>query len=80
MELGAQGTCQLTAAEKQCQRNPGLCDYCADRGHRWADCPVRLDGTRPLANRNPPRFNRQAVMTFQVTKPETQSENVDTQE
>jgi hypothetical protein len=58
MEIGANGAWQLTFAEKQRRKRYNLCDYCADSKHDVLNCPLR-----PAR----PRFNRQAVMTYELT-------------
>ena len=59
MEIGAQGAWQLTAAEKQRRKRLRLCDYCGDAQHDVLSCPLVPRNRTPF-----PRFNRQAVMTY----------------
>ena len=77
MELSASGFWQLTQAEKDRRKSLGLCGYCGEKGHPTDSCPVAPPGgPRWLRqNRPPPRFNRQAVMTFEVSPPETEKDN-----
>ena len=81
MELGASGLWQLTDLEKQRRRNLGLCGYCGESGHSTFRCPVapasRYRPQPASSNRPPPRFARQAVMTFEVS---SETEKDDTQE
>ena len=39
MKVGTDG--KLTEAEREWRRKAGLCMYCAQLGHKAADCPVR---------------------------------------
>ena len=75
------GLWQLTDLEKQRRRNLGLCGYCGESGHSTFRCPVApASRSRPQpasSNRPPPRFARQAVMTFEVS---SETEKDDTQE
>jgi len=66
MEIGASGAWQLTVAEKQRRKRYNLCDYCGDAKHDVLNCPLR-------PARQAPRFNRQAVMTYEF-EAQTESE------
>jgi hypothetical protein len=78
MELDATGAWHLTEVEKARRKALGLCGYCGETGHSISRCPVAPSSRPyPSTNRPPPRFARQAVMTFEVSP---DSEKVDTQE
>jgi hypothetical protein len=67
----AQFQWKLTAAEKQRRKQFRLCDYCGDAKHGVLNCPVVPKGRTFF-----PRFNRQAIMTYDcVTEPDNSSEN-----
>ena len=70
MELDASGTWRLTATEKERRRILQLCPYCGEKGHSISNCPVAPPGGPPRRRPLPPNFNRQAVMTFEVSPPE----------
>lgn len=71
MEIGANGAWQLTAAEKQRRKQFRLCDYCADAKHGVLNCPLVPKGRTFF-----PRFNRQAIMTYDcVGGPDNSPEN-----
>ena len=71
MELDSSGMWHLTENEKARRRALGLCPYCGERGHSLSNCPVAPPGGPPSRRRPPPpNFNRQAVMTFEVSQPE----------
>jgi hypothetical protein len=71
MEIGANGAWQLTAAEKQRRKQFRLCDYCGDAKHGVLNCPLMPKGCTFF-----PRFNRQAIMTYDcVAEPDNSSEN-----
>ena len=72
MEIGANGAWQLTAAEKQRRKQLRLCDYCADPKHSVLNCHL-VPKNRTFF---PPRFNRQAIMTYDcVAEPDNSSGN-----
>jgi hypothetical protein len=82
MELGASGFWQLTQAEKDRRKSLGLCGYCGEKGHSTEACPVAPPGGPRWArqNRPPPRFNRPAAMTFELSSSGAEKEKDDTQE
>jgi hypothetical protein len=71
MEIGANGAWQLTAAEKQRRKQLRLCDYCGDAKHSILNCHL-VPKNRTFV----PRFNRQAILTYDcVAEPDNSSEN-----
>jgi len=53
MELNTTGAWCLTAREKERRRKLGLCDYCGEKGHPVARCPVCPPSTRRFPAHKP---------------------------
>jgi len=66
MELDATGAWRLTAREKERRRKLGLCDYCGEKGHSVARCPVCPPPTRRFPARKP-------LLSFELEMTEKES-------